>query len=130
METMYAQLEKSLEGSMLSGFTAAAKGKEPSPAQKAALAAMAVSMGKVLREEMSWEKMKPLYLRIYKESLTEEEVVGLVDFYNSPAGIAYTEKMPLIFQKSMQIVQEGIPALLQRLMPEMEKAISDALAAK
>ena len=38
-----------------------------------------------MREEMTWDRLHPLYVRIYQESFTQEEIDGLIVFYESPA---------------------------------------------
>ena len=43
---------------------------------------------------MTWDKLRPLYVRIYQESFTQEEIDGLIVFYESPAGIAFVERWP------------------------------------
>jgi hypothetical protein len=40
---------------------------------------------------------------VYKKHLTTEEIEALVDFYNSPAGKAMTEKFPLIAKESTNV---------------------------
>jgi hypothetical protein len=42
----------------------------------------------VIREELSWEKIEPIYLEIYQKSYTQEEVDGMLSFFKSPAGVA------------------------------------------
>jgi uncharacterized protein len=63
----------------------------------------------MLREEMTWDKLRPVYVQIYQESFTQEEIDGLIAFYESPAGFAFVEKMPFVMQKSMSIMQSRSP---------------------
>jgi uncharacterized protein len=37
----------------------------------------------ITREELSWAKMRPAMVEIYKESLTQEDVDGLATFYET-----------------------------------------------
>ena len=77
-----------------------------------------------MREEMSWAKMKPLMVRIYAESFTQEEVDGLIAFYESPAGKAFAKKMPMVMEKSMLLMQERIGPLMQRMEAKMQEVMS------
>jgi len=61
--------------------------------------------------------MKPVYIKLYDETLTEEEVNGAVAFYKTPAGQALLNKMPLLMQKSMVVMQE----MLGEMIPEFTK---------
>jgi uncharacterized protein len=79
----------------------------------------------LVASKLSWEKMKPLYIKVYAESLTEEEITGVVEFYKTPAGQALLNKLPVIIQKSMALSQE----MMGDLMPEISK-MSEDLARK
>ncbi len=37
-------------------------------------------------QELSWERMEPLMLRMYGEIMSEEEIVALTEFYKIPIG--------------------------------------------
>ncbi len=76
------------------------------------------------KEEMRWEKWEPVMMRIYRESLTQEEVDGLIAFYGSPAGKALVSKMPLITKSVMAEVQP----VLVRMGKEIGKAVGEGFA--
>lgn len=73
-----------------------------------------VSFG-MIRERLSWDKLKPKFIDLYAETFTEEEVEGMVAFYRSPAGKAAIEKMPKLVGQSMAITNE----LMKDILPEM-----------
>jgi len=75
--------------------------------------------------KLSWEKMKPVYIKLYDETLTEEEVNGAVAFYKTPAGQALLNKMPLLMQKTMVVMQD----MLGEMIPEFAK-MGEELAKK
>ena len=77
----------------------------------------------VMSEEMAWPKMKPMLVQIYSESFTQEEVDGVLAFYESPAGEALIAKMPVVMQKSMQMVQQMMEPLMRRVEAELKAAI-------
>ena len=85
---------------------------------------------KVLREEMNWASMRPLFTQIYQESYTQEEVDGLVAFYQSPIGIAYTEKMPIVMQKTMTLVQARMGPMMEKMQAAMKQAMEEAKTSK
>jgi uncharacterized protein len=78
----------------------------------------------VVRQEMSWEKLKPRYVQIYCESFDQEDVDGLIAFYASPAGQAYLNKMPAVMQKSMAMSA----SIMQSMMPKMIEAMKASIA--
>jgi len=73
----------------------------------------------LVHEEMSWEKMKGPMAQVYAESLTPEEVQGMIAFYKSPAGQAFLDKQPVIMQKSMALSQK----MMMGLMPKLQAMI-------
>tara|TARA_B100002049_G_C16046948_1_gene361639 strand:- start:400 stop:897 length:498 start_codon:yes stop_codon:yes gene_type:complete len=79
----------------------------------------------ILKEEVSWTKMKPHVLAIYDKNFTEQQIDDIVEFYETPTGQAMLNKMPEITQQSVQISQQ----LLQRALPRIQ-ATSAELAAE
>jgi uncharacterized protein len=56
-------------------------------------AAIVGKLGQLMREEMSWEIMRPVYVRMYKDTLTQDEMDGLVAYVSSPEGKAVYERI-------------------------------------
>ncbi len=77
----------------------------------------------VVREEMSWERMKEDFISLYMSVYTEQEIRELIAFYESPIGRKVTEKMPVLMQQSIQISQKYV----YRMMPRIQ-AISEEMA--
>jgi hypothetical protein len=71
----------------------------------------------LVQTRLSWERLRPVYLKLYDETFTEEELDGMIAFYESPPGRAMMKKMPILGARTMQVTQK----LLSDLMPEMEK---------
>jgi uncharacterized protein len=70
-----------------------------------------------IQARLSWERMNPTYVKIYSETLTEEELDGAIAYYRTQAGQSMIRKMPLLMQKSMS----SMGNLLSDLVPEMMK---------
>ncbi len=77
---------------------------------------MAAEMTKFLFGRMSWEAMKPLYLKAYDETFTEDEISGMLLFYESPAGKAVNEKTPALMAKVIALSHTR----MADLMPAMQ----------
>lgn len=102
----------------------ALKGKTPTVKQQQAIVNMKNRMVAFMQGELAWEKLEPLYLRLYKESFTEQEVTGMLSFYKTPAGQAVINKMPLLMQRTMVEVQK----MLSGAAPQMQKIQDDFIA--
>ncbi|MDQ7969133.1 MAG: DUF2059 domain-containing protein [Oxalicibacterium faecigallinarum] len=87
-------------------------------------------MVKVMREELSWEQTKPIYVQVYSENFTQQEVDDLLTFYATPTGKALIEKMPVVMGKSMELTQARIGPMMQRMQREMRAAVAEVKAAQ
>jgi hypothetical protein len=67
-------------------------------------------------------KLQAMLVQVYADTYTEEEVEGILAFYNSPAGQAMLQKMPQLMQRSMAASQQ----LMGDLMPEIQKIAKEA----
>jgi hypothetical protein len=122
MNTLYGNIESIVR----QGMNESLKGKTLDANQRALVDSMPAKMSKVLREELSWSSLKPMYVQIYKESLTQEDVSGLIDFYKSPAGAAMINKMPLVMQKSMVMVQQRMGPLMEKMQEALKQSLVEA----
>lgn len=80
-------------------------------------------MAVMFKEEFAYEKMKPMMIKVYKESFSQDEIDGMVTFYKSKAGKAVIKKMPTVMQATMQNVQ----AQMSEMVPKLQKIQQDAI---
>ncbi len=86
--------------------------EEMAAAQKAAQSSMKVTM-----EKFSWANMKEMFVDIYAEVFTVEELNDIIAFYESPQGQKFVEKQPELTRVTMQKMQ----AVMAEVMPEIQK---------
>ena len=84
----------------------------------------------VLREELNWQKMEPYMIDAYAEVYTEQELLGLVEFYESPLGQKFMEKMPEMMAVSMEMTQSMMGGFYARLEELQAELMADLEAAK
>jgi hypothetical protein len=80
---------------------------------------------RLMRKEMAWESLEPAYIRIYRESFSQDEIDGMVAFYRTPAGQAVVRKMPVVMKQSMLELQARMGPLMLKLHAIQQKAITD-----
>lgn len=119
MDSLYSGMEQMMRQSIRQ----TSQGESLNEEQQRALDVVPAKFVAVMREEMSWQKMKPLYVQLYSETFDQEEIDGMLAFYSSPTGQAVLKKMPVVMQKSLKISQ----SLLQSTIPKMKAAIDDAM---
>jgi hypothetical protein len=73
----------------------------------------AEKMTETLRSTLSWERLRPEFVKIYGETFSEAELDGIVQFYRSPAGQALLAKMPLLMSNTMQTVGKIVGEMMQ-----------------
>lgn len=119
LTSMQGQIETLLKTTMDQAF----QGKVLPPEARQFSESFQRKMVVNLKEELSWEKMKALYMRIYVETFTQEEIDGMIAFYVSPAGKALVAKMPAVMQKTMTLTQERMAPMLEN----MQRSIQDTI---
>jgi uncharacterized protein len=128
VEAMYASVEQSMRSGMVQAVTASSGGQAPSPRMQKFLDTTSAKFMELLREDLSWAKMKPEIVALYQEVLEQEDVDGQIAFYQSRAGKSFVQKMPLIMQKSMGMGQKMMLPMMPKLTKFMEQAVADAKA--
>lgn len=78
---------------------------------------------KWMQDNLSWDQMKEMYVDIYMQVFTEEEINQLVEFYQSPLGQKMLEKMPellrVTFEKSQALIQKKLPIFQENLQKNL-----------
>ena len=109
-----------LDGLMEKAMKDAIGNKPVTAKQEKIMAAMRAETVELIRSEMSWDKMEPMYIRQYSQTFSQAEIDGMLAFYKSDAGKAVTAKMPQL----VQILMQDVMSLLQGTLPKI-RAISD-----
>ncbi len=122
---------RQMDGAMQSAMQQATQGKQLTPEARAAMEEMQTKAVALTKAELSWDVLEPMFLEIYRSSLSQEEVDGMLEFYKSDAGKAVTAKMPTIMQNTMKAMQQRMMVLmpkLQQLQQDMMKKVSESKA--
>jgi len=83
----------------------------------------------VIAQELSWDKMKEDYIALYAETFTEDEMKGIIAFYKSPAGQAFTKKQPELMKRSMELSQKLMMQIMPKIQAMMTKELSETAPA-
>lgn len=122
MDAIYANYEQTVR----QGMERAAAGKQLSEEQRRVLEIAPKKFAEILKHEFTWSALKPVYIKIYKESFDQEDIDGLNAFYSSKAGQAYINKMPIVMQRTMESIQEFLQPLTAKMTQAMKAAITEA----
>ncbi len=105
------------------------KGQQLNAKQQAAIDAFQSKYSALMREEFSWAKIEPMYVRIYQNSLNQDEIDGMLAFYKTPAGQAVIKKMPALMQQIMAEMPAMMGPLMQKMQPLAQQLAADLKAA-
>lgn len=100
----------------------AVKGRLLQPEHVRLLEGTLKEVNEVFQQEFNWTQMRPLYVQLYKETFSQEEVDGLIAFYQSPTGQAMVEKMPLVMQKSSTLMQSRMTPMVEKMRAIIQKS--------
>jgi hypothetical protein len=75
---------------------------------------------------VNWETLKPMFVSIYSETFTPDELKGMIAFYRTPIGQKWLEKQPQVQMATMQKIQ----AIMAESQPNIQKVIQRAMDAQ
>jgi hypothetical protein len=96
--------------------------KVPADAAKAAKAAIEQKISQILSEEMSWDKLRPQFVKLYADKFTEEELDGILAFYKSPLGQAWNTKSAEVTAEAVKVSGQA----MQDAQAQIRKVIEQA----
>lgn len=96
--------------------------KVPADAAKAAKAAIEQKISQILSEEMSWDKLRPQFVKLYADKFTEEELDGILAFYKSPLGQAWNAKSSELTTEAVKVSGQA----MQDAQAQIRKVIEQA----
>lgn len=111
-----------MEKYILAGVQAGLNGRQPSAREQEFIDKVARESAAVIREEMNWAAMRPLMVKIYRDTFTQEEVDAQINFYRSPAGASVVAKMPAVMDASMVAMQQRMRSIMPKLQALSQKA--------
>jgi len=110
----------SMPQQMIAQMTA---GKNLSPEEQEKIAREMEKFQSVVARVMDWDKVEPIFIKMYADTFDAQDVQAMIDFYDSPAGRKMVDKTPQLMQNMMA----GMQQILIPLMQEMEKELQQTL---
>ena len=118
MDSVLAQME----GAMKASLQRLTKGRPLSAEEQATLDKQQAKMSAIMKEELSWDKVKDQYVQAYREMFSQEEIDGLIAFYQTPVGQSLMNKQPELTNRTMAILQQRMAPVMQRIQKMSEEA--------
>jgi uncharacterized protein len=83
-----------------------------------------------MKEILDWNKLEPMYVRVYQKSFTQQEIDNLIAMYKTPAGQTLLTKMPVVLQNTMTEMQQLMQPMMQRMERLQQKIMAEVQAEK
>jgi hypothetical protein len=119
-----------MDGFMKNAMQQATQGQAVSPRIQKDIEKRRSELMTVLNEELAWEKLEPLYIRVYRQSFSQEEVDGLIAFYRTPTGQAMINKMPVVLQNTFDELQQRMGPMMRRIQRMQQEVVAEIQAEK
>lgn len=87
-----------------------------SPERQAIIDRFSKSFALLMQEELKWERMEPLFVALYTETLSEDEVAAIIAFNQSEVGQSINRKTPLLLQKNLEMRQKMLLAIMPKIL--------------
>ncbi len=126
VDSMMAQMDAFVKNAMQQ----ATQGQSVSPQIQKNIDRRQSELMNILKEELAWEKLEPLYIRVYQQSFSQDEVNGLVAFYKTPTGQALINKMPVVMQNTFNELQQRMTPMMQRIQRMQQDVVAEIQAEK
>jgi hypothetical protein len=119
-----------MDGMMKNTMQQAMHGHPVTPDQQKIIDGMQARTVALLRQELSWDNMEPMYIGLYSGIFTQEEVDGMLAFYKTPSGQAVIRKMPVLMQNTMAEVQKRMVPLMQKMQALEQETLAELKASQ
>ena len=72
-------------------------------------------VGKILDEELIWQKIESDIIALYVESFSLDDLNELITFYKTPLGQKMIEKMPAVMLRSAEVSRQQMRFIIPRI---------------
>ncbi len=117
-----------MDGVMRNTMQQSLQGKTVTPEQQQIIDDMRSKTVALMKKELGWDNLEPIYLRIYRDSFTQEEIDGMLALYRTPAGQALVKKMPVVMQRSALEMQGRMETLMRELRKIQQESLRELKA--
>ncbi len=85
-------------------------------------------LNQLIRTELSWQQLEQPMIAIYSSVFSEEELQGIIAFYQSDAGQKMVKRQPELMQASMAVIQEQSMLLMPKIKQLVEQHSKERMA--
>jgi hypothetical protein len=117
IDSMWTQVDAYMKNVMAQ----AVQGQQLSAGDQKQIEEVEADFTREMKEVLDWNKLEPMYVRVYQKSFSQQEVDGMIAFYKTPTGQAVLNKMPLVLQNTMTEMQQMLQPMMQHLQDKQRE---------
>jgi len=99
--------------------------RQLTPQQQEQLQRIQARTAQTLRQALSWQQLRPMYVDLYKQTFSKEDVLAMAEFYESSAGQSLLDKTPALMQNVMVAIQARMQPLFADLQKDLETIVNE-----
>jgi uncharacterized protein len=99
--------------------------RQLTPQQQEQLQRIQARTAQTLRQALSWQQLRPMYVDLYKQTFSKEDVLAMAEFYESSAGQSLLDKTPTLMQNVMVAIQARMQPLFADLQKDLEAIVNE-----
>ncbi len=124
-QSMLDAMLPQMEAMQAQQFAQLTQAQSFNPEQKERVQRIQQRTSQTLREALAWSQLRPMYVDLYKQSFSKEDVLAMAEFYESPAGQSLLDKTPGLMQNLMVAIQQKMNPLLANLQKDLEQIVNE-----
>ena len=126
LDTTMAQMD----GFMKQAMAQATQGQSLTPQVRKDVDKRQTELMSIMKETLDWQKLEPMYVRVYQKSFTQPEIDSLIAMYKTPGGQALLAKMPVVMQNTMTEMQQVMQPMIQKIQRMQQEVVTEIQAEK
>jgi hypothetical protein len=108
----------------------AAQGREIPPKVQKDIDKRQAELTGLMKELLDWNKLEPMYVRVYQKTFSQQEIDGMIAFYKTPAGQAVVSKMPAAMQNTMNEMQQMMAPVMEKMQRMQQDVVAEMKSQK
>ena len=101
-------------------------GSKLAPADKAEFDKKMAKAMVAVKQSMSWDQMKPIFIKIYADNFDESDLQGMIAFYKTSVGQKWIQKQPAIQAATVQAMSGIMPQVQAAMMKSFSEGDATA----
>src|SRR5947209_4398476 len=121
LDTVMTQMDAFMKQAMQQ----ATQGQTITPRVQKDIEKRQAEMMSIFKEMLAWEKLEPMYTRVYQKSFTQPEIDNLIAMYKTPGGQTLLSKMPIVMQNTMIEMQQVMQPMIQKIQRMQQDVVAE-----